>query len=185
MDGRSRGDGERLRLTTANTEAGMEEPIATYEEARWELKRRFELFPDRVRVTGQGLRFGRFDETVSLSILRPIPNRQWVRGRPFRIGLGFLISAIIWAGLLAASWGRGALSQVEVLLVGLLGSVGLVMMGATARPIEFARFPTDAGPVALDIGRVGPGVQEFDEFVELVISRIQHCKAPSPPQRLL
>ena len=51
----------------------MEEPIATYREVRFELRRQFEVFPDRVRIVGKGLSVGRFDGVVPLSILQSRP----------------------------------------------------------------------------------------------------------------
>ena len=83
----------------------MEEPAATYREARFELRRRFDLYPDRIRVAGRGLYFGRFDAAIPLSVLRPEPDRQWVRGQMFRYGVTALFIAACWAAAALASGG--------------------------------------------------------------------------------
>ncbi len=155
----------------------MEKPIATYEEARFELRRRFALFPDRIRVTGKGLYLGRLDAVIPLSILHPDPARQWVRGQLFRYGLFALFVAACWAASLSLGGGPEAL--VRPWVVGVLGSlalVGLLVVLANIRPVEFARFQTDAGVIALDVGRVGRQAEGFDEFVDLLIEQIQGAR---------
>ena len=46
----------------------------------------------------------------------------------------------------------------------------------TARPVEFVRFPTDAGVVVLDVGRVGLQAADFDWFVDALIAQIAEAK---------
>jgi hypothetical protein len=156
----------------------MEEPMATYQEARFELRRKFELFPDRVRVTGKGLHLGRFDVTVALSILRPQPNRVWIRGWLFRYGLWGLLFAACVAGPVVAVGGPEALARPWVVgVLGAVASVALILVVANVRPVEFAQFQTDAGVFALDVARVGPQTEDFDGFIDLLIERIEEARA--------
>ena len=113
--------------------------------------RQFELYSDRIRVVGTGL--GRFDETVSLAILRPLPNWQWVHGLAFRLGAWMLACSVLWAVI------EEHVSRDEaIFLLGVLSGplalalVGLTLLVMNARPVEFARFPTDDGWIALDVG---------------------------------
>ena len=156
----------------------MQEPIATNEEARFELRRRFELFPDHVRVTGKGLRISRFDETISLANFRPQPNRLWVRGLLFRVGLWIMFFVLCLAATSAAFGGvESLIAPGFAAVLASVALVGLIMVILNARPIEFARFPNDAGVVGLDVGRVGKQTEEFDRFVEAVIESIKRAKA--------
>lgn len=155
----------------------MEEPIATYEEARFELRRRFELFADRIRVVGKTLT-GRFDESVPLAILHPHPNRAWVRGLLFRIGLWVVFILFCWIRPFIAISGTKSLTNgLLPIIFGAVALVGLLLLLVNARAAEFVRFRTDSGPITLDLGRVGPQVQEFDGFVDLLMQQIQKARA--------
>jgi hypothetical protein len=136
------------------------------------------LFPDRIRVTGWGLRIGRFDETVALSILRPQLNRQWVRNRVFWVGVLLLVWALLHFGYEVAVNGPAALENIGLLVLCWSAALaGLLIVLVNAHPVEFANFPTHAGPVGLSIHRVGPQVRHFDEFIELVLARIQQASS--------
>ncbi len=160
----------------------MEEPLATYEESRFELRRRFELYPNRVRVAGRGLHVGLFDDTIPLSILNPHPGHVWVRSALFRYGLNLLFLAACLATGLGIGGGADTFARPwAVVVLGVLLWVGLMLTAAHIRRAEFVRFQTSAGIIALDIGRVGPQTDEFDEFVELLITRIAETKADAEP----
>ncbi len=156
----------------------MEEPLAKYEEARFELRRQFELFPDRIRVTGKGLYIGRFDQTIPLHILHAPPGRLWVRGVLWRYGLrAWFFAACLTTGV---GVGGGSEAFTNPWVVGTIGALvwaGLMLTAANFRPAEFARFQTDAGIIALDVGRVGPQAEEFDEFIDLLVSQIETARA--------
>lgn len=157
----------------------MGEPIAVYRESRLELHRRFTLYPGRIRVAGRGLKFGRFDEVVPLSILHPELSRVWLRGLLFRYGIIAMACAVTWA-VVALAFGGPAIFFFRPWTDGVLG--GLALVGAVlalvhARPIEFVRFRTDSGLSPLDVGRVGPDAESFDEFVDLLVAEIQEARA--------
>lgn len=54
---------------------------------------------------------------------------------------------------------------------------GAVLMAVAApnRRIRFARFPTKAGPIGLDVGSAGAASAAFEEFVERVQRQIRRC----------
>ncbi len=156
----------------------MKEPIAIYEEARFESRRRFELFPDRIRVTGAGPGIARSDALLQLSGLRSDPDRVWVRKAMFRYGWMILCVAAFWAVLVILRDGPEALTQMSwvMAMVGPTACLGLVLTLFNARPVEFVRFPTDAGLVVLDVGRVGSQAVDFDSFVDALIAQIAETK---------
>src|SRR5437867_3198507 len=104
----------------------MEDPIATYQEAQYGLRRRFELFPDHIRLTGQGHSLGRFDETVMLATLRPEPSRMWSRGKLFRYGLITLACAVgVVVGFVLRDGFEALTDPSTVWVAGPLAGVGL------------------------------------------------------------
>ena len=161
----------------------MEKLIATYLESRPELRRRFDLFPDNIRVSGGGLIYARFDLPVPLATLHPNRGRNWARGgRLFLFGVWALVTVAVTAALTFAFGGIGVVNQVWFLGVfGGLTGCGLALIAATLRPVEFALFHTDAGIIALTIGRVGPQVEEFEGFVSLLIEQIHAARAKVSP----
>ena len=74
-----------------------DQPIATYREQRFEGKRLFELFPDRVRVRGSVQLQSEFDTTVPLHILNRTPNFIRIRSKSFAQGSWLFIGAIVLA----------------------------------------------------------------------------------------
>jgi hypothetical protein len=161
----------------------MSEPIAFYRESRG-LRRRFTLYRGRVHVSGKGLKFGQFDEVIPLSSLHPEPSRVWVRGVLFWYGITALACAAGSATAALAVGGGPAIFFLRPglgVLVGGLALVGALLALTYARPVEFAKFRTDSGLPGLDVARVGPKAEDFDEFVGLLIAEIQEAKAPPEP----
>jgi hypothetical protein len=98
----------------------------------------------------------------------------------FRYGLSALFVAACWTAAVLASGGPEALLQPWVVVVlGSLTWVGFLLVATNIRPVEFVRFQTDAGVLALDIGRVGRQTDEFDEFVERLIEHIRRARPPA------
>ena len=160
--------------------------LATYEESRFEVRRRFDLFADRVRVTSTGLQAGP-EQTVPLSVLRPEATRFLGRGLLFRVGAW----AVVWGVLATSSMivgmvFYGSLRSDVRAIVPLVGfatvtALGLLVALAGARPFEFARFSTDLGVSILVVGRCGPEADRFDRFVEKVAEQVRQVRGIGPP----
>jgi hypothetical protein len=159
-------------------------PIATYQESWVNVRRRFELFADRVRVTGVATGQGKFDATIPLQGVRPEVARLWVHSALFYVavaitGLAFvaflvvaLVADFVHGGTLpprAAAWTGGGIF------------VGLVLALATHRQIELANFCSEAGLVVLQVGRAGKQAGEFDQFVAAIVERIKALRGPAAP----
>lgn len=159
----------------------MDEPNATYEENHLWLRRRLELFPDRVRAVGWGLHVGRFDTTIVLSMLHLPPGRVWIRGPIFRYGLRVLFLTLSFSvpGLLIAGVDFFLAREWMVGVIGAAAGIGIMLVLAGIRPIELVQFQSLAGVVVLDISRMPSRSAEFDEFVELLIARIEANRSSS------
>ena len=162
----------------------MEKLIATYLESRLELRRRFDLFPDSIRVSGGGLFYPRFEQTIPLTALSPIRGRVWVRGRLFTYGLWTLVAVAVACAMNFAVGASALLTQPWFL--GAFGStacVGLVLVAIRIRPVEYASFQGNAGITLVDVARVGPQTEQFEDFVALLARSIHAAmlKTSLPP----
>lgn len=167
----------------------MEEPLTTYRDARLEYRRRFELYPDRVRVAGWGIWAGRFEGELPLTILLPNPTRQWTRGYFLRYGLTALFITACWSAAATAANGPEVFLRPWVVgVLGLLGWAGVMLTLASIRRVEHAYFLGEAGVIALDVSRSGREAADFDEFVDTLIEHIRAARSeverPKGPQTL-
>jgi hypothetical protein len=148
-----------------------DQPIATYREQRFDGKRVFELFPDRVRVRGSVQLQSEFDTTIPLNTLIPTPNLIRFRNKGFVHGVWMFLGAIILDTFLITSLHVPAENSV-IMLIGGIGFAGLVVMLIAARKVEFISFNSTAGIAVLDFARSGPDAANLDSFVGLVSKHI-------------
>ena len=146
----------------------MDTPVATYAERRFDGRRLFELYPDRVAITGIASLGARFELNISLDALLPTADRLWARPSGFWSGIGMLIVFSIapmgFASVLSPWW-KG------LFWVSAVG--GLLLALATSRRIEWAVFRNAAGTETLTIARSGPNRDNFQTFVDAVRAAIQ------------
>lgn len=154
-----------------------EEVIAVYREQRFDGKRVFELFHDRVRIRGSRQFSSEFETFVSLAALDPTPMRIRIRHKSFWSGLLILLVAFILDCILVSGFHFPPESS-SVGLVGCIGMAGVALMLATARKVEFISFSNIAGRPVLDFARSGPDAADLDSFVQLVSKNINNATAP-------
>ncbi len=147
------------------------EPIATYREQRFDGKRLFELFPDRVRIRGSVQLVSEFETSIPLSTLVSNPTHLRLRNKSFWHGLWILLIAFVLEVLLVTSF-HVSPESFSLVLIGCIGMSGLVLMLATARKIEFVVFANTTGVPILDFARSGPDKGKLDSFVHLVTNHI-------------
>jgi hypothetical protein len=150
----------------------MTHPIATYRERRFDGKRTFELFADRVQIRGSTQLSSDFEISVPLKTLNPTPMRLRLRNKSFWAGTWMLLGSVIGSTVLFNALHVSYASPAFV-LVAVVGAGGCALMLATARKVEFASFQSTAGVHVLDVARSGPDAGQLDAFVQLVVSGIQ------------
>lgn len=141
----------------------MSTPIARYDERRFDGRRQFQLFPDRIEVSGASFLGARFEEHVPLEGLSAAPDRLWTRAAGFWSGIGLaIVLSIIPLGFDAvlSSWWKG--------LCWVLAAGGVLLALATSRRVEWAVFRNSAGIAVLTIARAGPHRDQFQGFVDAV-----------------
>jgi len=151
------------------------EPMAVYNEVRFDGKRRFELLSDAIHIDGSVILQSRFDTTIPLKQIAPHLTRLHIRHNLFWVGLLICIVALVACTTLVTGFDFGLSELVPTLLCAIAFS-GLALSLATVRKIEFVRFNSDSGVAIIDIACSGPDRDRFEAFVNQVLEQIRTCK---------
>ena len=81
------------------------EPLVTYSEQRFDGKRTFQLFPDRVVIRGSEMLASDYEQTVRLSSLKPEFDRTWYRSPSFISGIKLAVGSFIAVSVLHSGFG--------------------------------------------------------------------------------
>jgi hypothetical protein len=151
-------------------------PISSYRERMLQVKRRFELYPDRVDIAAKWLFKGRFDTSVKLSELDPQYRSFYVRNKLFKPSVVIVLTGVVLLFLSGDEERLRASSPLAVL--GLtLALAGAACTWLTSHRIRFVQFQSRSGRARLDIACAGPDKESFDSFVGQVQQRIRHSLA--------
>ncbi len=156
------------------------EPIATYAEQRFDGKRTFELFADRVVVRGKTTLRSDFEVTVPLASLTPEFARVRARYSGFFAGLAIMTSSAVLAFVVAQISAKDPFEAVGFL--GFVGLIGFLLSAATAAKVEWVTFASDAGVTLLTIARAGKEKARFDSFVHVLTSQIVAARSGVDPR---
>jgi hypothetical protein len=153
----------------------MDQPIATYNERRFDGRRVFRLFRDRISISGSTALGPRFELTVPLKTLLPTPDRYWNRQNGFWSGVSmFVLFAVVPLGFASVltPWWKG--------FFGVIAAGGLLLALATARRIEWAAFRNAMGQETVNVARSGPDRAQFQSFVTAVSGAITSAAEAAP-----
>jgi len=146
----------------------------TYAEQRFDGKRTFQLFADRVVIRGIETFSSAYEQTVRLESLRPEFDRTWYRSPSFMSGLKLAGGSFIAVSVLHSGFGMSVGSYLGGLAaIGVI--TGLLLAFATRQRVEFTVFKTQAGADALSVGRAGKQTADYDAFIQRLIQQIQSC----------
>ena len=151
------------------------EPLARYFEQRFDGKRTFELFPDKLQVRGAETLGADYEQTFRLASPQPEVNRMWYRNRSFNAGLWMFVGGGF--AFVVLTWGLGR--SFEWFWLGITGCVvlpGLLLAIATCRKVEYAVFRSEAGIEAVSVARSGKEAAAFDAFVKRLAEQIRICE---------
>jgi hypothetical protein len=151
-------------------------PIATHREQRFDGKRVFELFPERINIRGSAIFSSDFETSIPLNILNPNPAHIRFRNKSFWSGLWMLLAASVIYTILVSAFHVPRVSE-STGLMAVFGMSGLALMLATARKVEFITFSTTAGVPILDFARSGPDAHNLDSFIELLRTNITNANS--------
>jgi hypothetical protein len=149
----------------------MTDPIATYSETRFPHKRFFTLFGDTIRVNGKSFN-GDFEANIRLTLLNPIPDKQWIRNSGFGAGILLCLVAIFMAFV-----NQVALSKLIEFSSIAVGIAGILLMAWSCRKVEWVRFKNSSEIVILDLAKSGKQRANFDQFVSRLTDQIRAQKS--------
>lgn len=148
-------------------------PLATYSERLLEVRRDFALYDDRVVVQARWFPNRRFEHVVKLATLQRDFQEITIRYRMYRYA-GWILAVGALAYAACYYYAQDTTLQVVGYVALSVAIGGAVLMALTypIRRIRFARFPTRAGRIGLDIGSAGNDIAAFEKFVEQVRRQI-------------
>ncbi len=152
------------------------EPLATYDEVRFDGRRRFALFPDHVHYRIKLTLGTDCEGSIPLQLLDPNYDRMHHRNPIIIGGMIFAVIGFATASVLNAAFSVSLLNPGLVLML-VIGGTGLALCAATWRKVEFIRFRGPSGTSILDIARAGPNAERFDSFVAALVRQITECRA--------
>lgn len=151
------------------------EPIATYSEKRFEGSRKFELFEDKICIQGKICTKGDFELALDLKDLNPEYSIFRFRPKFWLSGVWIIIIPIFIAVFLSKAY-KMTVEDFPMVLALIMPVVGIVLILATFKKVEFYSFRNSSEVTVLDIARSGKEVDKFDGFVEKLIDCIKASK---------
>ena len=147
----------------------------TYSEQRFDGKRTFQLFPDRVVVRGAETLSSDYEQTIPVATLTP--ETTTIRYRHPQASSAFWMMAVSMAGLFVLmGYFHMPIEATPVVITAGLGVIGLLLAVATYKKVEFVVFRSDAGVDVLSVARSGKQVGTFNAFVEGLRRQIQSAR---------
>jgi hypothetical protein len=150
--------------------------IAKYREVTLFGKRNYELHSDKIVVVGAGM--GSYELEQTILLIKISPNSIRTRIRPSIAWISLTIS--ILTGLLSVVLVREfAIRSAAVPgVLGIFSCSALIVAIATMKRVEYATFCSDdgCGNILLNVGRSGPERNQFENFVQKLVSQIESAK---------
>jgi len=148
------------------------DPIATYSEVRFDGKRTFMLFPDRIYIRGKWTLKSDFEIDFPLVWVDPNYYRLNIRNSAFMAGIWMVVVSVVTCTILVGGF-KMTLADNALLLVSGIGYSGLILSAVTFRKVEFLCFRNRGGGKVFDIARSGRQAKELDLFVDALIKQIK------------
>ena len=156
------------------------ELLAAFEDADLLGRRKYQLFPDRVVLSGGNGLGSDFEVIFRLSELSPVSNQYSNRSNDFWFSL--LGTVLSWAGLLWLYKEQGvdmfATKASGVLIPAAIACMFLLI--ATRHRQQLVQFPTLQGGNGLVVTGSTRNAKQLQEFIEKVRERVPNCSAASP-----
>lgn len=142
----------------------------TYREVNSLSRRQFDLYSDQIVVRVKSPNYDA-TSTIALRDIRPQPDTFRLRFPQFKYGVLLIVAAIpvgLYAYVAVTLLERPIVAAVAISLA----FVGLVILLFTVRKVEYTRFLSHTGAPILDVGRCGPDVRRYDDFIETLTASI-------------
>lgn len=152
-------------------------PMAIYSEKQFNVERQFQLYDDRIVVTGRVPGKSEFITEIPLSSLNPDFGRASRRNGIFWIGL---IWICLFSWCFVSNYNASTDTRVVAMCVtGFMILIGLGVAVVSFPKVESVRFSSNAGIVILDVAKAGKEKDKFAAFVETLTKQIKAVKERS------
>lgn len=149
--------------------------IATYTEVTLLGKRKYQLFPDNIDIKGAGNLSYEFEQTLVLNKISP--NYIRLRIRPTVAWVSLTMCFLTGLACVVLIYEFPIQSSAIPGVLGIFSASALIVAIATMKKVEYARFCSeDYGSVLLNVARSGPEKNQFDSFVQALVTQIEHAK---------
>ena len=148
------------------------DPIATYSEVRFDGKRTFMLFQDRIYIRGKWTLKSDFDIEFPLVWIDPNYYRMNIRNGAFMGGIWIAVVSFVICTILVSGF-KMTFADNAPFLVAVLGFSGLILSAATYRKVQFLCFMGRGGGKIFDIARSGKQAEQLDSFIDALTKQIK------------
>ncbi|MBE7467236.1 MAG: hypothetical protein HS116_27495 [Planctomycetes bacterium] len=160
-----------------------DQPIAAYDEIRFDGKRTFTLYADSILIKGVHSLQSEFETRIILNTIDPNLEILRIRNPNFIAGIRlFLAAGAIWA-VLVFGFNFSGYSFLPG-LAGMISLVGFLLSFYTRKKVEYARFKNSSGMIVLDIAKAGREVHNFEGFVQKLTQQIKSARAHASPNHV-
>ena len=146
--------------------------IDTYlEKRKFGKERKFTVFADKIYIVGFVKRNSRVELNIPLSTLNPERNRIWCKDEDLEAIGGLIFLPLLFGSIITPLFFQpiGIIHMIPLFIV----LIGFGWAFLHPRQVEYAQFMTKAGTTGFDIGRIGPGQENFDGFLKHVEEHIR------------
>ncbi len=137
-----------------------------------QVRRRLDLYRDRVDIEAVWMLGKRFTMTVALVRLTGQTREMWIRQRMFKRSLAVAALAVATAVVIGRYDRTPTVQAVVWISIGIGILAGMTSVRSFPK-VLFLRFATRDGAPGLDIARSGPDARRFDEFVDRLRRQIR------------
>jgi hypothetical protein len=149
--------------------------IVTYQETTLFGQRKYELHPDKIVIAGRATGSYDYKQTLVLSKISPDYIRIRIRPNVAWVSLTIALLTGLVSVVLVEEFAIRSAAVPGVL--GIFSVSAFVVALATMKRIEYARFCSEGyGSVLLNVARSGPEENQFESFVQKLVSQIQRAK---------
>lgn len=153
----------------------------TYNEVTLAGNRKYELYSDRIVISGVNTWSYQFEQTVLLTKISPEYIK--VRMRPKLAWNSLTFSILTGLASIVLVYEFSIQSTAVPGVLGIFSGSALIVAIATMKRVEYAQFCSEGyASVLLNVARSGPDRNRFDSFVQAIVIGIEQAEKPHKAQ---
>jgi len=142
-----------------------------YFEKSFDGKKSYHLGEDSISVKGTVFLTSNYESEIKFADLTSNTETLYIRSKSFFSALWMALVGFITPVVLIEAF-HLSFTDHSVILFNIFGVSGVLMMLATYKKIKHVQFRNSNGIPILAVGKSGPDKGKFDEFIEVIKSKI-------------